>query len=62
MSVYLQSKLNIQEIAMPSAAPAAATAAAAEEAPVEVRVTASLAVVLLTLFAGEAKGEDYIQH
>jgi hypothetical protein len=32
----LQSRLNIQEIAMPSAAPAAAPAAAAEEAPAEV--------------------------
>jgi hypothetical protein len=32
----LQSRLNIQEIAMPSAAPAAAPAAASEDAPLEV--------------------------
>ena len=33
----VQTRLNIQEIAMPSAAPVAAPAAAAEDAPLEVR-------------------------
>lgn len=47
---------------MPSAAPAAAPAAAAEEAPVEVRTTRHDITTLLTLCAGEAEGEDHIQH
>ncbi|KIP09889.1 hypothetical protein PHLGIDRAFT_296899 [Phlebiopsis gigantea 11061_1 CR5-6] len=51
----LKTKLNIQEIAMPSAAPAAAPAAAAEEAPVEKPKEKTIFNIKLESFDAAAK-------